>query len=124
MNCGEWTASNRADPLEHSSVCPCFEILFDMPTIDSSSRIAIIGVGGVFPGAPDLEAFWKNIENGIDSGRHVPPNRWFLTPDQALDPDGPRPDRVYSTWGCFIENFQFDPSSLNIDQKLLSHPRS
>ncbi len=90
-----------------------------MPTIDRTNRIAIVGVGGLFPGAPDLDTFWQNIARGIDSGRPAPPDRWFLAPERALDADGPKIDRVYSTWACFIEDFRFDPSGLNLDPQFL-----
>ena len=90
-----------------------------MSTTDRTERVAIVGIGGIFPGAPDLGTFWKNISNGIDSGRNVPKDRWFLRQETAFDPDGPKADRVYSSWGCFIENFQFDPTGLNLDRKIL-----
>ena len=90
-----------------------------MSTTDRTERIAIVGVGGIFPGAPDLNTFWNNIARGIDAGRHVPPDRWYLRPELAVDPEGPKPDRVYSDWGCFIEGFQFDPAGLNFDPRIL-----
>ena len=90
-----------------------------MSTTDRTERVAIVGIGGIFPGAPDLGTFWNNISNGIDSGRNVPKDRWFLRPETAFDPDGPKADRVYSSWGCFIEGFQFDPTGLNLDRKIL-----
>ena len=90
-----------------------------MPTTDRTNRIAIVGVGGVFPGAPDLDAFWRNIADAVDSGRHAPTERWYLDPKIAYDAEGPKNDRVYSTWECFIEHFQFDPSGLNLDRELL-----
>ncbi len=90
-----------------------------MSTTDRTERVAIVGIGGIFPGASDLDTFWKNIANGIDSGHAVPQGRWFLRPETAFDPDGPKADRVYSTWGCFIEGFQFDPTGLNLDRNLL-----
>lgn len=91
-----------------------------MPGTENSERIAIVGVGGIFPGAPDLDTFWQNIAGGVDAGRHVPPGRWYLSPEKAYAPWPPQPDRVYSTWGCFIEGFEFDPSGLNIDHDLLA----
>lgn len=91
-----------------------------MPTSDRAERIAIVGVGGIFPGASDLDTFWTNIANGVDSGRHVSPDRWSLHPERAFDPDGPKPDRVYSTWACFIEGFELNPDGLAIDRGLLS----
>lgn len=91
-----------------------------MPTTDRTERIAIVGVGGIFPGAPDLATFWRHIQSGFDAGRHVPRDRWYLNPETALDRSGTKTDRVYSTWGCFIEGFQFDPIGLNLDQALVS----
>ncbi|MBM4077843.1 MAG: hypothetical protein FJ267_19615, partial [Planctomycetes bacterium] len=85
-----------------------------------AERIAIVGLGGIFPGAADLDTFWNNIVRGIDSGRHVPDERWYLSPESAYAPWPPKPDRVYSTWGCFIEGFQFDPEGLDLDREFLS----
>lgn len=31
------------------------------------SGIALIGMAGRFPGAPDLETFWENLKNGVES---------------------------------------------------------
>ena len=91
-----------------------------MPTTDRTERIAIVGIGGIFPGARDLDTFWHNIANGIDSGQSVPADRWFLRPEIALEPGGPQADRVYSDWGCFIQDFPFDPTGLNLDPALLN----
>ncbi|MBC8113527.1 MAG: hypothetical protein H7062_04060, partial [Candidatus Saccharimonas sp.] len=91
-----------------------------MPQPDHAERIAIVGIGGIFPGAPDLDTFWKNIAGGVDSGRPVPEGRWYLSPEKAYAPWPPQPDRVYSTWGCFIEGFQLDPTGLNIEYDLLA----
>ncbi|WP_373650251.1 beta-ketoacyl synthase N-terminal-like domain-containing protein [Schlesneria sp. DSM 10557] len=90
-----------------------------MPPTDRSERIAIVGVGGVFPGGSNLDKFWQNIADGVDTGRSVPPDRWFLDPAKAVDKEGPKPDRVYSDWGCFVEGFQFDPEGLRLDPALL-----
>jgi len=51
--------------------------------LQGSPRIAIVGLGGVFPGAHDLESFWKNVEAGRDAARDVPADRWLLAPDDA-----------------------------------------
>ncbi|MDX1967655.1 MAG: beta-ketoacyl synthase N-terminal-like domain-containing protein, partial [Planctomycetaceae bacterium] len=70
----------------------------------ADERIAIVGVGGIFPGARDLAAFWQNIAEGVDTGRNVPPGRWALSADKAFAAGTPQPDRVYSTWGCFLDD--------------------
>ncbi len=35
--------------------------------IDGSNDIAIIGMAARFPGAPDVETFWKNVRDGVES---------------------------------------------------------
>ncbi|HEY1555387.1 MAG TPA: beta-ketoacyl synthase N-terminal-like domain-containing protein [Kofleriaceae bacterium] len=39
------------------------------------SEIAIVGMAAVFPGAPDLDAFWDNIAGGVDAISDVPAAR-------------------------------------------------
>ncbi|WP_231619188.1 type I polyketide synthase [Nonomuraea sp. SBT364] len=34
---------------------------------DEDRRIAIVGMAGRFPGAPDVEAFWRNLREGVES---------------------------------------------------------
>ena len=45
-----------------------------------SESVAIVGIGGIFPGAPHLEQFWDNIRNGRSAAREVPDGRWLLPP--------------------------------------------
>src|SRR5215831_18957600 len=33
----------------------------------SGVEIAIIGMAGRFPGAPDVEQFWRNLQNGVEA---------------------------------------------------------
>jgi len=82
-------------------------------------RVAIVGIGGIFPRSPDLTRFWANIEGGVAAAREVPPGRWLLDVEDAFDPAVGRPDRVYSTRGCFVEDFTLDPSGLDLDPALL-----
>ena len=83
-------------------------------------RVAIVGIGGIFPDSPDLQRFWDNIVNGVATAREVPPGRWRLDPSDAYDPQVGRPDHVYSTRGCFIDGFQFDPTGLDLDPDLIT----
>jgi len=82
------------------------------------NRVAIVGIGGIFPAAPDLQRFWANIVGGVATAREVPPGRWRLDPLDAYDPRVGWPDHVYSTRGCFVEGFRFDPEGLAIDPAL------
>ncbi len=74
--------------------------------------IAIVGLGGVFPGAPSVGDLWPVVAEGRDQAREVPAGRWPLPPALAFDPEPGRPDRVYSTRGCFVEGFTLDPADL------------
>jgi thioester reductase-like protein len=38
---------------------------------DQPERIAVIGMSGRFPGARDLQEFWANLRNGVDSVRDL-----------------------------------------------------
>jgi 3-oxoacyl-(acyl-carrier-protein) synthase/3-hydroxymyristoyl/3-hydroxydecanoyl-(acyl carrier protein) dehydratase len=82
--------------------------------------IAIVGMGGIFPGSLTLEQFWSNIRDGIDTSREAPPGRWLLDKEQAYDRRIAQPDKVYSKRGCFVEGYQLDPEGLNLDQALIA----
>ncbi len=86
--------------------------------MSSPSPIAVVGLGGLFPGAPDLDTFQRNILAGVDACTEVPPGRWILDPEDAFDPVI-APDRVYSKRGCFVEDFRFDPEGLSLDPDTL-----
>jgi acyl transferase domain-containing protein len=87
-----------------------------------SPSVAIVGVGGIFPGAPELTTFWDNICHARSAIREVPPGRWQLPADQAFDPEPGKADHVYSRFGCFLDELpsaatlaglHFDPAFLN-----------
>ncbi len=81
--------------------------------------IAVVGAGGIFPGAPDLETYWKNISGGVCSAREVPAGRWALSADEAFDPQKGAPDKVYSKKACFIDDFKPDFSGLDLRETFL-----
>ncbi|WP_416970861.1 SDR family NAD(P)-dependent oxidoreductase [Streptomyces sp. 4F14] len=73
--------------------------------------IAVIGMTGRYPGAPDLTRFWDNLKAGRDAVREVPADRWpldgFYEPDRATAIAN---GRSYSKWGGFLDDFAgFDP---------------
>ncbi len=67
------------------------------------TSVAIVGIGAIFPDAPDLKQYWDNIRNGKSSAREVPPGRWHVSADTVYDSTPGKPDHVYSRRGCFIE---------------------
>ncbi|MBI3117500.1 MAG: type I polyketide synthase, partial [Candidatus Hydrogenedentes bacterium] len=66
--------------------------------------IAIVGIGGVFPGAPDLNTFWRNIAARAYAGSDVPDGRWPLPFEAVYSPEIGALDHTYSTRGCFVED--------------------
>lgn len=80
----------------------------------AADAIAIIGMAGRYPGAPDLAAFWHNLRAGLDSITEVPADRWDW--HSHVDPD--RKDRAYTRWGGFIEGAdRFDPLFFGISPR-------
>jgi len=69
--------------------------------LGSSQAIAIVGIGGVLPGAESLEVFWANIVAGRDAVAEVPDDRWAISGDKVYAPE-PSPDRVYSRRACLV----------------------
>ncbi|MCB9852113.1 MAG: acyltransferase domain-containing protein [Phycisphaerales bacterium] len=76
--------------------------------------IAIVGLGGVFPGARDVESFWSNIASGRTFSRPAPAGRWVVDP--ARVPVGYGLDSVASVYGCFVDDdFSLDASGLGLE---------
>ena len=88
--------------------------------MDRCQRIAVVSIGGVFPGAASVAQFWSHVVAGASASRPVPPGRWLLDPDEAYAPAMPAADKVYSLNGCFVEDFQLDASGLALDAELLA----
>jgi 3-oxoacyl-(acyl-carrier-protein) synthase/acyl carrier protein len=75
--------------------------------------IAVIGISGRFPDAPDVEQFWKNLVAGRDSVREVPATRWDT--DKYYDPDPAAPAKSYCKWAGLLDGVEcFDPLFFNI----------
>jgi 3-oxoacyl-(acyl-carrier-protein) synthase len=75
--------------------------------------IAIVGIGAVFPGAPDAAAFWRNIVAGVDAIGQIPSGRW--DPATYYDQDSTTGDRFYCRRGGFVDDLaEFDPTRFGI----------
>ncbi|MBE7381939.1 MAG: alpha/beta fold hydrolase [Leptolyngbya sp. SIO1E4] len=75
--------------------------------------IAIVGIGCRFPGAPNRDAFWHLLQNGVDAITPVPRDRWDA--DTFYDPDATTPGKTYSREGGFLTGVdQFDPTFFGI----------
>ncbi|CUS07307.1 unnamed protein product [Tuber aestivum] len=75
--------------------------------------IAIIGLGGRYPGAQTIADFWENLKAGKDSITEIPADRWNLT--DFYDEEKGKAGKSYSKWGGFLEHMDhFDPLFFNI----------
>ncbi|ASJ54821.1 polyketide synthase [Brevibacillus formosus] len=82
----------------------------------SDLDIAIIGVSGRYPQAPNIQEFWNNLRDGKDCITEIPQERW----DHSLyfDEDKNRQGKAYSKWGGFIDGVdQFDPLFFHISPR-------
>ncbi|SHO44484.1 non-ribosomal peptide synthetase [Anaerocolumna xylanovorans] len=76
--------------------------------------IAIIGLGGIYPDADNLEELWSNLEEGRDSIIEIPLERW----DHKAYFENDHKGNVYANWGGFLHNMEgFDPLFFQISPK-------
>ena len=80
--------------------------------------IAVVGMAGVFPGAADVDEYWRNILFGRDNITEVPPERWST--DLFYRKDAKDTDHVVSKWGGFIDAVDFDALEFGITPQSLA----
>lgn len=77
------------------------------PAEPTGLKIAIVGMAGRFPGADDVDAFWRNIRDGVESVS-------TFTDDQLRErgvPQSQLDDPDYVKAGVLFDGFdQFDAS--------------
>ncbi len=81
--------------------------------------VAIVGFGGMFPGGPGIDNFWRNVSRGIDAGRPVPEGRWAVSPEYACRPGELVPDKTYSEWGCYLDEIRLSEELRQRDPELI-----
>jgi acyl transferase domain-containing protein/NADP-dependent 3-hydroxy acid dehydrogenase YdfG/acyl carrier protein len=80
------------------------------PDSTDATEIAIIGLAGRYPQAPDLATFWDNLSHGRDCIREVPPERWDAESCHDPDPARAAEGKIYCKWGGFLDGVdRFDP---------------
>lgn len=74
--------------------------------------VAVIGMSCQFPGADDIEQFWSNLINGVDSVGEIPGDRWDIERFYSADRE---PGKMYTRQGGFLERIgDFDAHFFNI----------
>lgn len=73
-----------------------------------SDGIAVIGLSCMFPGAPNVSAFWRNILGKVDAVTEPPEDGWDT--DIYWDPSFSNRDKVYVRKGGYLGSYvKFDP---------------
>ncbi len=88
----------------------------ESPTTESKTRVrddvAIIGMSCRFPGAHDVDEFWQNLLDGVDSVCEIPADRWDI--ERYYDADR-EPGKMYTREGGFLSDIaDFDAAFFNI----------
>ncbi|WP_407711722.1 SDR family NAD(P)-dependent oxidoreductase [Bacillus inaquosorum] len=85
------------------------------PEKDNTQAIAVVGMAGQFPDAPDLHSFWEHLKKGHDGVHELPAN--YLDQGKYYD-KVKQPGKTYSKWGGILaEKNAFDPLFFNISPR-------
>lgn len=83
---------------------------------NSSEPIAIVGMACRFPKAPNLEAYWRLLQGGVDAITEVPRDRWDAA--ALYDPSTAVAGKLNTRWGGFLDRIdQFDPQFFGISPR-------
>src|SRR5436309_6377048 len=75
--------------------------------------VAVVGMACRFPGAANLQEFWRLISQGIDATGEIPSSRWNV--DEFFDPTGEETGKMSVKWaGLVAGEDQFDPMFFGI----------
>jgi len=77
--------------------------------------IAIVGVAGRFPDAPDVATLWENILSNHSAAREVGSARWPVPAHDIVDPsEERRTDRAAHGKTCLLDDFELPASDLRL----------
>ncbi|MEE1940371.1 SDR family NAD(P)-dependent oxidoreductase [Streptomyces sp. TRM 70361] len=70
--------------------------------------IAVVGIGGRYPGGADLAQFWESLSAGADLIGEIPGDRWDNS--RYLAAERGAPGAITGKWGGFLDDVaRFDP---------------
>lgn len=80
--------------------------------------IAVIGLSGRYPQAPDVDQYWNNLRKGKDCVTEIPESRWDYRGYYDPDPEQAKYGKMYCKWGGFLDGIEkFDPLFFNISPR-------
>lgn len=77
------------------------------------TRIAIIGMGCIFPKSNNLKEYWHLLFNGVDAIEDIPDDTHWKLKDY-FDQDPATPDHIYCKRGGFLPPITFNPLDYGI----------
>jgi acyl transferase domain-containing protein len=81
-------------------------------SVSQDKEIAIIGMACIFPQAPDLKTYWRNILGKVNAVSE-PVESWGA--DRYYDPDGDSDETIYTKAGGFLRDlYRFNPMEFGI----------
>lgn len=85
----------------------------------AQTKIAILSMSGRFPQAPSMDAFWKVLENGIDTHSLAPLSRWDTRTHVRSISMKELPKNTSGTgFGCWLEDAaKFDARYFNMSPR-------
>ena len=89
--------------------------LKDIPPVIPSSTpldIAVVGMECIYPGAADIDEYWRNILLAKDCITEIPASHWDK--DLLYKANTKDTDYSFSKWGGFIPTVDFDPVEFGI----------
>lgn len=97
------------------------DVVSDVPEIQSlelpsQNRIAIVGLGCIFPDSANISEYWENIISKKYSITEVPDSRWDK--NIHFDEDKTAQNKTYSKIGAFIEDYKFNSINYRIPPKI------
>lgn len=85
------------------------------PTRAEREDVAIIGMSCHFPGARNIDEFWQNLLNEVDSVRQIPGDRWDIDRFYSAEQE---PGKMYTREGGFLDDIaDFDAEFFNISEQ-------
>ncbi|MBV9788389.1 MAG: AMP-binding protein, partial [Chloroflexi bacterium] len=82
--------------------------------------IAIVGMDCRFPGAPDVEAFWRLLMDQGDAITEIPASRWDAA--ALYSADSSAPGKLTTRWGGFLADADaFDAQLFGISPREAAH---
>lgn len=80
-------------------------------------KIAVVGIGCVFPDAMDFTEYWRNIVEGKDSVHDLSGEFWEAS--DFYDPDPKARDKFYTTMGAIVSPVEFDSMEFGISPMVM-----